>query len=119
MAESFDDGALARLLERLKNGDVSAAQAVWDYFFSRLLRQAAIQSRGTPLRITDEEDVVLSVFESFFGGLREGRFDQLKDRHGLWQLLLTMTRRKVIDHRRRERRLRRGGGHVRGASVFD
>ena len=40
------------------------------------------------------------------------------DRADLWPLLLTLTAQKAIDLLRRESRQRRGGGKVRGESVF-
>jgi RNA polymerase sigma factor (sigma-70 family) len=118
MVGSSDDAALTLWIERLRAGDQAAASAIWDHFFSRLRRLARQQLQSASRRVADEEDIAACVFESFFRGLQAGRFDQLHDRHGLWALLLAMTRRKVIDHRRRERRLRRGEGKTRGDSVF-
>src|SRR6185503_15429884 len=57
----------------------------------------------------DEEDVALSVFRSIFRGAAEGRFDQISTRDELWWLLLTNTKRKVVDHIRREAAQKRRG----------
>ena len=64
---------------------------------------------GQNRAVSDEEDIVLSVFESFYDAAENGRFPDLSDRDDLWQLLLRMSGRKVIDKRRRDRRQRRGG----------
>jgi DNA-directed RNA polymerase specialized sigma24 family protein len=42
----------------------------------------------------------------------------LSDRDNLWPLLVVITRRKVIDACNREKRLKRGGGKVRGESAW-
>lgn len=47
--------------------------------------------------VADGEDVAISVMESFFRAAKNGRFPDLNDRDGIWRLLSTMTRRKVID----------------------
>ena len=44
--------------------------------------------------------------------MARGRFPRLDDREDLWRVLVTVTDHKASDLRRRQRRLRRGGGHV-------
>jgi DNA-directed RNA polymerase specialized sigma24 family protein len=68
--------------------------------------------------VVDEEDVVVSAFETFFRRTQEGQFPQLDDRDDLWQLLVAITERKAINQLRNQTRLKRGGGRVRGESVF-
>ena len=69
-------------------------------------------SSGQNRAVSDEEDVVLSVFDSFYAAAEKGRFPDLSDRDDLWRLLLRMSARKVIDKRRHELRQRRGGDVV-------
>ena len=64
---------------------------------------------GQNRAISDEEDVVLSVFESFYDAAKNGRFPDLSDRDDLWHLLLRMSVRKIVDKHRRDTRQRRGG----------
>ena len=45
--------------------------------------------------------VLTSVMASFFEAAQAGRFPDLNDQDGIWRLLSQMTRRKVIDHVRR------------------
>ena len=52
---------------------------------------------------------MLSVFDSFYDAANNGRFPDLSDRDDLWQLLLRMSARKVVDKRRHDQRQRRGG----------
>ena len=56
--------------------------------------------------------MALSAFGCFCRGAQQGRFPQLSDRDDLWQLLVTITVQKAIDHIRHERRQKRGAGAV-------
>jgi DNA-directed RNA polymerase specialized sigma24 family protein len=62
----------------------------------------------------DEEDAALSAFDRFCRAAVEGRFPRLDDRDDLWRLLVAITEREAADQMRRARRLKRGGGRVRG-----
>ncbi len=84
-------------IERLKTGDHEAAQRLWESYFARLVRLARGHLRGAARAVADEEDVVVSAFDSFCRGAEGGRFPQLTDRNDLWQLLVTITRRKTVD----------------------
>jgi DNA-directed RNA polymerase specialized sigma24 family protein len=106
-------------IDQLRAGNAAAAQRLWDRYFPRLVGLARKKLRGLPRRAADEEDVALSAFESFCQGLDRGRFPQLADRDDLWALLVVITARKALDLRQRERRQKRGGGHVGGESVLD
>jgi DNA-directed RNA polymerase specialized sigma24 family protein len=105
-------------LGRLQAGDTLAAQALWDRYFPLLVRLARSRLGGIPCRTADEEDVALSGFASFVRGAEAGRFPQLAERTELWNLLVVITARKVAALKTRQRRLRRGGGKVRGDSAF-
>jgi RNA polymerase sigma-70 factor, ECF subfamily len=72
----------------------AAAQAIWDRFTADLL---ALCGRSLSQRIrvkADPEEVVQSAYQSFFKRQARGQFD-LKDRHELWNLLVTITLRKA------------------------
>jgi DNA-directed RNA polymerase specialized sigma24 family protein len=106
------------LVEYLQAGDHEAAQPLWERYYPRLVGLARERLRGTPRRVADEEDVALSAFDSFCRGVEQGRFPQLKDRDGLWALLVLITVRKAADLVQYNRRERRGGGQVRGDSAW-
>ena len=84
-------------IEQLKTGDEAAVQKLWESYFARLVRLASTALRGSARAVADEEDVVLSAFDSFCRGAEKGRFPQLADRNDLWQLLVLITRRKSCD----------------------
>ena len=100
-----------------KDGDSAALQALWEAYYPQLVRLARQRLRDR--RVSDEEDIAISVLESFFRAAQEGRFPNLDDRHDLWRLLLRMTVRKSVDQYRHANRQVRGGGEVRGESVLN
>ncbi len=92
-------------------GDQTAQSELWDRFFPQLLRLARTRLQGRAMRLGDEEDVVISVFQSFFRGAQENRFPELRGHDNLWRLLSRMTQRKAIDwlrHTQRQKRLSLG-----------
>jgi DNA-directed RNA polymerase specialized sigma24 family protein len=112
------DGSVTHWIRLVKDGDPGAAQRLWGAYFTRLVVLARAKLRGACRRAEDEEDAALSAFDSFCRGAERGRFPQLNDRQGLWQLLVVITARKAADLQERERRLKRGGGGVRGDSAL-
>jgi RNA polymerase sigma factor (sigma-70 family) len=113
-----DPGSVSALVERLEAGDHEAAQPLWERYYPRLVALARKHLHGTSRRAADEEDVALSAFDSFCRGVEQGRFPQLKDRNGLWALLVLITVRKAADLANYNRRERRGRGQVRGDSAL-
>jgi DNA-directed RNA polymerase specialized sigma24 family protein len=110
--------SFAPWLKRLEQGDESAVRELWDNFFPELCRKAQKLLAGHRIPSADEQDVALSALKSFCVRAKGARFPLLRDREGLWKLLVTMTTRKAIDVIRREHAEIRGGGNVRGESVF-
>lgn len=93
----------------VKDGDSDAANRIWQHYFDRLVRAVRGRLYGQNRAVSDEEDIVLSVFDSFYNAAENGRFPDLSDRDDLWRLLLRMAARKVVDKRRHDLRQRRGG----------
>ena len=116
----MNDEAVTEWFRRLTpSGDSEAAQRLWDHYYTRLLHLARQKLGPRNRRMSDEEDVVLSAFDSFYRAAAAGRFPRLDDREDLWRLLVTITARKAADHRKHQQRQKRGGGDVRGESAFD
>ena len=87
--------------------DSAAQQKLWNRYFFRLTALARTRLTGAPQRDADEEDVVLSAFNSFFSAARAGRFPELHDRTGLWPLLVKITARKAINQVKRQQAKKR------------
>lgn len=113
-----DDGSVTHWIHEIQQGNRQAAQELWERYFSQLVGRARNQLRSTNRRVADEEDVALSAFETFYRSAEEGKFPNLADRDGLWRLLVRITANKVADQQKLQSRVRRGGGKVRGESVF-
>jgi RNA polymerase sigma-70 factor, ECF subfamily len=89
-----DPSPTADLLRRLRTGDAGAAEAVFDTYARDLVRVAEQHlSRKLAGRV-DGEDVVQSVFRTFFRRSAAGEF-ALDATDELWRLLLTITLRKA------------------------
>ncbi len=105
-------GSVSAWINQARQGDDGAAAQLWQRYFHRLVGLARTALRGAPRRAADEEDVALSVFETFFRGAEQGRFPDLRDRDSLWRLLASLTARKAAHLKRDEGRQKRGGGAV-------
>ena len=112
------DGSVTHWIHEIKDGNQAMAQALWERYFTQLVRVARTRLDGDARRSRDEEDIALSVFDSFCRAAADGRFPNLADRDSLWRLLVRMAARKVIDQRRHEHRQRRGGGNVIGEDAL-
>jgi RNA polymerase sigma-70 factor (ECF subfamily) len=86
--------SVVQWIERWRQGDPVAAEELFRRYAGRLARVAEQRlSRRVAVR-EDEEDVVQSVFRSFFRRCAEGQF-QIDGSNQLWQLLVTITLFKV------------------------
>jgi DNA-directed RNA polymerase specialized sigma24 family protein len=110
------DEPVTMWLRQLEGGDGDAARKLWQRYYCELVELARARLGKTPRRVSDEEDVALSVLRCLCEGAARGQYTALVNRQELWRLLATITGRKVIDQRRHLNKQRRGGGQVRGDS---
>src|SRR5262245_19261250 len=90
MAEQDDFDNLAA---RLRAGDEEAAAEVFNRFAHRLIALARARLQSVLGTKEDPEDVVQSVYRSFFRRQREGRF-QIDSWEDMWGILTVLTVRK-------------------------
>jgi RNA polymerase sigma factor (sigma-70 family) len=83
------------LLERFREGDDLAAEALFSRYFERLTSLARSRLSVRLASRTDPEDIVMSVYRSFFVGARMGRFT-LSRGGDLWRLLASITKHKLL-----------------------
>ena len=119
MTQESDRDSISVWIAGLKDGKNDAVEKLWERYFARLISVARNKLGDFPRRVADEEDVATTVFDALCLGAREGRFPKLKDRSGLWRLLVAVTAKKVIDLKRHHLAAKRGGGKVRGDSALD
>jgi RNA polymerase sigma factor (sigma-70 family) len=105
----LSSASVTTLLERLKHGDHEAVRLLWQRYYPRLVALARKKLQNTPRQVADEEDAALSAFDSFCRRAEQGHFPDLKDRNGLWTLLVVLTARKAADIIRHQQRKKRGG----------
>jgi RNA polymerase sigma factor (sigma-70 family) len=94
-------------LDMVRGGNSGAQEKLWEQFFPQLVALARQRLAGSRMAEGDEEDVALSVLNSFFAGAAENRFPDLRGSDNLWRLLSWMTHRKVIDWLRHHGRQKR------------
>ena len=89
------DAESVRLLSKFRNGDSAAAEALYHRFVSRLIGLAKKRLSHKLARRVDAEDVVQSVYRSFFARAQEGEY-RIERAGDLWRLLAAITVNKVL-----------------------
>jgi RNA polymerase sigma-70 factor (ECF subfamily) len=87
------DESFAALMRRLRSGEEAAAAQLFQRFAGRLIALARSRLDKQVRQKLDPEDVLQSVFKSFFSRQREGDWE-LANWDSLWSLLAQMTVRK-------------------------
>jgi RNA polymerase sigma-70 factor, ECF subfamily len=104
--QPFDDSEAsdlsdADLLRLLQAGEKSAAVEIYERYAQRLLRLANKNSSEQLARRVAPEDIVQSVFRTFFRRATEGHYE-LPDGDELWKLFLVISlnkmRKKAVFH---------------------
>ena len=109
---SQSDNSVTQWITQLKQGNHEAAQRLYEKYFRQLV-ESALKKLGHARRgAADEEDVAHDALKSAILGAQMGRFPGLHNRKDLWQVLVMLTDRKALDHRRREHAQKRGGARV-------
>ncbi|HEV8066787.1 MAG TPA: sigma-70 family RNA polymerase sigma factor [Planctomycetaceae bacterium] len=88
-----NEDSFPQLLGRVREGDDDAAAVIFHRFVNQLAAHARRHLAPAIRRQTDSEDVVQSVYRTFFRRAREGQF-QLDHWGSLWGLLARITVRK-------------------------
>lgn len=101
-------GSVSHWIGQIKGGQQSAAARLWRRYSDRMLRLARRRLRGARCRVADEEDVVVSAFQSFVQRAQSGAFPDMHDRDDLWRLLGTIVVHKALNVIRDENSERRG-----------
>jgi RNA polymerase sigma factor (sigma-70 family) len=83
------------LVSRWRKGDQDAAKQLFDRYASRLVALARRQISQRLASRLDPEDVVQSVFRSFFGRVKAGKF-RIEEQDDLGKLLVRITVHKTL-----------------------
>jgi RNA polymerase sigma-70 factor, ECF subfamily len=91
-----DSHSFAALMDDLRLGEQTAAQVVFSRYAAQLIALARRRLDDRLRQRVDPEDVVQSVYKSFFIRHREGQLDVV-NWQSLWGLLTLITLRKCAD----------------------
>jgi RNA polymerase sigma factor (sigma-70 family) len=94
------------LLARWRQGDQQAAAELFRRYADRLIALARGRLSKKVAQRVDPEDVVQSVYRSFFAGARDGHYE-LERGGDLWRLLVTITLNKLSNQIKRNVRGKR------------
>ncbi|WP_254509248.1 ECF-type sigma factor [Anatilimnocola floriformis] len=109
---------IENLISLLRRGDKDAPEALWNRYYARLAQLAQSRLNSRLRKVVDEEDVALSVFDTFCRGIQNGKFPELNGHDSLWPLLMVLTFRKVTKHAAKQAAQKRGAGKVVGEADF-
>jgi DNA-directed RNA polymerase specialized sigma24 family protein len=112
------DEPVTNWLRQLEGRDEQAALQLWQQYYREVVELARARLAATSRRVVDEEDVAQSVMRCLYEGAAMGQYTEVVNRQQLWQLLATITIRKVIDKQRLLNQQKRGSGMVRGDSAL-
>lgn len=112
------DWSSLALLERFQGGEDRAADEIFARYFERLTLLARSRLSARLASRTDPEDIVMSVYRSFFLDARAGRF-ALARGGDLWRLLAAMTRHKLLKQVRHHTADRRSVAVERSSTSAD
>ena len=112
-------GSITKLIASFGEMEEEAAKVIWERFFKRLCKYADQKVFKKHQRFFDGEDIAGSAMFALLDGLKHGKFQSIENRDQLWQLLTTIAARKTINRGRHHDRQKRGGGKIRGGSVFE
>src|SRR5262245_28835758 len=104
-----------QLIERCRAGDQDAARVLFDSFVERLLPLARRRISQRLASRVDAEDIVQSVFRTFFARLKEDQFE-IENHDDLFRLLVRITVHKTLRQIAHHRAAKRNPGQEMGQS---
>jgi RNA polymerase sigma-70 factor (ECF subfamily) len=114
-----ESNAFQEFIRRIRNGDEQAAIELVRTYEPAIRRAARVRLVDTRLqRLFDSMDISQSVFASFFVRAALGQYD-LEKPEQLLKLLVTMSRKKLIDHAREHGAARRDFRREQGDKSVD
>lgn len=106
------------LVNRIRGGEQEAATQLYLKYSARLQSWASSRTSSAFASRFDEEDVVQSVFRTFFRRVNEGLYD-VPPGDELWQLLLVIALNKIRKLANHHRAQKRDVGKTQGSEVLD
>jgi len=108
--------SLSVLFRKILTGENEALTELYQRLAQPLANVAERVLKGRAGGRHDAEDIVQSVFTSFWQRARDRKYDSTLNRNQIWKLLATITARKALNRIRQQQAQKRGGGEVRLAT---
>jgi RNA polymerase sigma-70 factor, ECF subfamily len=112
---SLSDGSLLR---RIQQGHSDASTALYLRYANRLMAVAAARTSRDMAQRVDPEDIVQSVFRTFFRRITLGQYE-VPEGEELWKLLLVIALNKVRSTGRHHRAAKRALGRTAAGEAYD
>ena len=111
---------ITKYIDELAVDQSRATKELWNQFRDRMRNLARKRLRDAPRSMNEtEDDIALIAYNAFLTGISEGRFERLKNREDLWQILAMLINRRATDALRHASSMSQGGRNVHTESVFD
>ncbi len=107
-----------QLLEQDRTGQMEASTRLYLKYADRLLGMTSRKSSSEVTRQVDPEDIVQSVFRTFFRRVDEGHYD-VPESEDIWKLLLVITLNKIRTVVAYSRAAKRDGRRTESDLGFD
>lgn len=106
--DAAECGSVTHWIRELKGGNQSAIERLWNRYYLSLSSKARTLFGKRSRAVQDEEDIAAAALDF----LLSDKLHNINNRQELIKVLVTITRNKVCDHKRRTGALTRGGGRV-------
>ncbi len=106
------------LIRRVHAGESAAATTLYDRYAARLFSLARANTGADLSSRFDPEDILQSVFRTFFRRVERGDYDLLDD-ESLWKLLLVITLNKLRSKGSHHRAEKRDVRHTKDGAIAD
>jgi RNA polymerase sigma factor (sigma-70 family) len=107
---SSQTGEVTRAIRAVqRQRDSQAEQAIVNHFWKRVagLARKKLEMHKRARRTMSASDAAQSALHSFFRAIEQGKYHDLDDRKGVWNLLATITTHEVLDQVRRQQAAKR------------
>lgn len=116
MSQPLPEPSDGSLLRRFRSGEQDAATRLYLRYAQRLHGLATAQTGQDLKSRIDPEEIVQSVFRTFFRRAKDGHYD-VPDGEELWKLFLVIGLHKIRDAAAFHRALKRSAGRTESLSV--
>ena len=102
-------GSITAALHDLENMDAQAAQLLWDRYFERLCAFSEGRIYRRHRRLVAPEEIASDAFLALVHGVQQKKFEKVRNRDELWQMLTLIASRLIIQAHKHHGREKRGG----------